>query len=291
VGSGKNDDPALLRVGGRAVAEYVVSPRVDTRLGPRPYLHPVRTLRGTVVTDVLPGDHPHHLGVSMAMQDVNGVNLWGGRTYVRGEGYRWLDNHGQIVHAGWSDCREDRAADWLRWCAPDGRALLDEVRQMRAAPHAADPSAWVLDVRYTLTNSAGGAVFLGSPATNGRPDKAGYGGFFWRAAPGRTRVFDPTTDVEEEVNGSTAEWVALVGAGPGAAYTLVFTGLGEGDHWFVRAAEYPGVCVALAFERVREIGPGQRLARHHRVIVADGERTREEAAVLMAALDPPGSVR
>src|SRR3954452_7057214 len=92
-------EPIALRLpgGGPVVAEYVTEPVVDPVRGPRPFLHPVRTVKGTTVTDVLPEVHTHHLGVSVAMQDVDGVNVWGGRTYVRDQGYQWLDDHGRIV--------------------------------------------------------------------------------------------------------------------------------------------------------------------------------------------------
>lgn len=268
-----------LRVGGVTVAEYVTEPDVDPARGPRPYLHPVRTLRGTVVTDVLPEDHLHHLGVSVSMPDVNGTNFWGGRTYVRDVGYTWRDDHGRIEHVEWLERGDDRLANRMRWVGRDGSTLLEEERTFSAEP-AGD--AWALDVAYRLTNPTAAPVTLGSPATNGRPGKAGYGGFLWRLAPGVPRVFDPAGDAEEDVNGSAAPWVAATGDGD-TPYTLIFTGLGDGDRWFVRAAEYPGVCVALAFERVRRIEPGGSLARRHRVVVADGARTREEAAALAAA--------
>jgi hypothetical protein len=267
----------VLTVGDRPVAHYVTEPDADPRRGPRPYLHPVRTMAGTLVTDVLPEDHPHHLGVSVALQSVArpgepGVNLWGGRTYVRDAGYTWLADHGRIEHAGWIKQENSQLANRMRWLAPDGSVLLDEERVMSATPVDAD--TWRLDVAYTLTNPGRVPVVLGSPATNGRPGRAGYGGFFWRAAPGTARVLDPVSSDEAEVNGSTRSWVALIGADE--AFTLVFSGLGEGDHWFVRAAEYPGVCVALAFEHTRELQPGDSLARAHQILVCDGPRTRAE---------------
>ena len=272
-------DLAALWVDGVEVAEYVTKPVVDPARGPRPYLHPVRTLAGLVVTDVLPEDHPHHLGVSVAMQDVNGVNLWGGRTYVRGTGYTWLDDHGVIEHVEWTDRSADRLTDRLQWRDPEGRTLLVEERTMTAT--GLDARSWVLTFSYALTNPGPGPVRLGSPATNGRPGRAGYGGFFWRLAPGHPRVLDAHTDREDGVNGSTSPWVAVVGeAAPSQPYTLVFAGLGAGDHWFVRAAEYPGVCVALAFEAVRVIGAGQSLHRTHRIVVADGALDRDEIAAI-----------
>jgi hypothetical protein len=268
-------------VGDVAVADYVSEPVVEPTRGPRPYLHPVRTLGGTVVTDILPEDHPHHLGVSVAMQDVNGTNLWGGRTYVRNAGYTWREDHGRVEHVEWVNREDGRLVARLHWLDREGRTLLEEERTMAAVGLAGD--AWVLEIGYRLVNPTEATMTLGSPATNGRPGKAGYGGFFWRLAPGVPYVFDPATDTEEDVNGSAADWVAAVGANPDL-FTLIFTGLGEGDRWFVRATEYPGVCVALAFEAVRRIEPGGALERRHRVIVADGTRTRDEVPALVAAL-------
>jgi hypothetical protein len=92
---------AELTVNDVAVATYVVEPALDIRLAPRPYLHPVRTLGGVVVTDELCFDHPWHLGASLTMADVNGVNVWGGRTFVRDSGYVWLPDHGRVRHDGW----------------------------------------------------------------------------------------------------------------------------------------------------------------------------------------------
>lgn len=271
-----------LRVRGQTVAEYVVDPDVDPRWGPRPYLHPVRTLTGVPVTDTLPEDHRWHLGVSVAMQDVSGTNLWGGRTYVRGTGYTWLDDHGTIVHERWVRRDADGFAEELRWLDPTGRTLLTEERTVRAEEVSGSAPAWRLDFAYRLTAPADRDIVLGSPATNGRPGGAGYGGFFWRAAPGTTRTFTATATGEEEANGSTEPWLALVGETGDAAYTLVLTGLGAGDHWFVRTGIYPGVCAALAFERTLPIPAGAHIHRWHRIVVADGALARDAAADLAA---------
>lgn len=270
-----------LRVGGRTVAEYVVQPEIDPRWSPRPYLHPVRTLGGVPVTDTLPEDHRWHLGVSVAMQDVSGSNLWGGRTYVRDAGYTWLDDHGRITHDTWHRRAEDGFAERLLWRDHAGQTLLTEERTVTAEPVAGRDDTWALEIAYELTAPADRDIVLGSPATNGRPGGAGYGGFFWRVAPGHSRVLTATTDGEEQANGSTEPWLALVGAETaGSAYTLVFSGLADGDHWFARTGIYPGVCVALAFERTLPIPAGQAVRRRHRVVVADGALDREQIAEL-----------
>jgi hypothetical protein len=258
-----------LTVDGVTVASYVVEPEVAPTDGPRPYLHPVRTLAGTLVTDVAPDDHTWHLGVSVAMQDVAGANLWGGRTYVRDQGYTWLDDHGAIVHTGWLPA-DAGIAERLEWRDKAGGVLLTEERHLTtsAATHG-----WELSFGFTLT--ADRPITLGSPATNGRPDGAGYGGFFWRAAPGETHTFTADAEGEAAVNGSAAPWLALTGPGP---YTLVFRGLAGDDRWFVRTGIYPGVCAALAFEHPLVVTPDAPVTRQMTVLVADGLLTRDEVA-------------
>ncbi|MBV1853191.1 DUF6807 family protein [Catellatospora tritici] len=235
-----------LKVGGVTVAEYVVAPDLDPTLSPRPYLHPVRTLAGAVVTDALPEDHRWHLGLSLAVQDVNGTNLWGGRTYVRDQGYTWLDDHGTITHEGFDEAADDRLVQRLAWRDRKGEVLLQERREITAT--LVHSEAWRLSLSWELT--AAERVTLGSPATNGRPDGAGYGGCFLRFAP----VPDPKVSAgelrgEKQVNGCTRERVEW--AVPGWRATL--TGA---SRWFVRTGIYPGVCAAWAYDKVQVIEPG-----------------------------------
>ncbi|MFI5938240.1 PmoA family protein [Actinoplanes sp. NPDC051494] len=261
-----------LSVGGTPVATIVADPQLDIRLGPRPYLHPVRTLGGTVVTDALCEDHPWHMGVSVAMQDVDGVNFWGGRTYVRDQGYTWLDDHGRITPGG-------------EWQDQTGRALLSEKRQVTAA---ATQDGWELTYEYALTAPATRDVTLGSPATNGRPGGAGYGGFFWRGAPvpgAEVVAWTASADGEAAVNGSAEPWVAVRA---GNAYTLVFRGLRDDDRWFVRTGDYVGVCAALAFERPLTIRAGTTLSREIRVSVTDGAAGPPRPLRLRRATPPSG---
>jgi hypothetical protein len=261
-----------LTVGEATVAGYVIEPQLEKELSPRPYLHPIRTLGGTLVSDAVPDDHRWHLGLALGVQDVNGSNLWGGRTYVRGQGYTWLEDHGRITHEGFDEVAADRLVERLAWRDAAGAELLREQRVITA--RAVD-GGWRLTFGWTLTVVCG-PVTLGSPATNGRPDGAGYGGAFFRIAPHDAAPSDavPSDAVpsdtsgtgggprvsageqligEEQVNGSVEPVVRWHGMSGGAPYTLVFEGLGEGDHWFVRTGIYPGVCAAWAFEQVRVI--------------------------------------
>ncbi|MFI7497011.1 PmoA family protein [Streptomyces sp. NPDC049687] len=272
------DSPVVLRVAGRPVGRYVTRPELSARHSPRPYLHPVTTLAGTAVTELTPADHTHHLGVGVAVPDVEGHNFWGGRTYVRDQGPTELDNHGTQRHSSFQLRDPDGFVEELRWIA-SGAELLRERRTV-AATELTD-AAWALDFTFSLTNVTPAPLSIGSPATNGRPGAA-YGGFFWRARKEGSApdVFTADTEGEAEVHGARADWLALAGAG----WTLVFAGATDAtrrDPWFVRAAEYPGVGSSLASEARLPIPPGETAVRRIVTVVADGRLGRDEAAALV----------
>ncbi|MHC0431309.1 DUF6807 domain-containing protein [Streptomyces sp. O3] len=268
-------DALDLRLGGRVVGRCVYRPTLDRDHSPRPYLHPVTTLGGVSVTELMPDDHPHHLGAGVAVPDVAGRNFWGGRTFVRDRGPVALDNHGAQQHEGFPLRDPNGFVEELSWTA-DGTRLLRERRTVTARELTGQ--AWALDFSFALGNATDGPLTLGSPATNGRPGAA-YGGFFWRAPREKETpaVFTARTEGESAVHESTADWVALAGDG----WTLVFAGGDEPtrrDPWFVRAAEYPGVGSSLAHERRTTIEAGGALTRRIVTVVADGRLDRDQAA-------------
>ncbi|MFD4375832.1 PmoA family protein [Streptomyces sp. NPDC058486] len=275
----------VLRAGGRAVAHCVTRPALAADHSPRPYLHPVTTLAGRAVTEVLPEDHVHHLGVSIAVPDVDGSNFWGGRTFVRGRGSVELDNHGVQHHDGFKLCDPDGFVEELSWTA-GGERLLAEHRTVAAV--SLTDTAWALDLTFSVTNVSGRDLSIGSPATNGRPGAA-YGGFFWRAPKEASApvVFGPGAECshadgtgEEAVHGVRADWVAMGGDG----WTLVFAGATEAtrrDPWFVRAAEYPGVGSSLAYGERLAVPAGETFVRRVVTVVADGRLDRDGAAALV----------
>lgn len=269
-------------------------------LSPRPYLHPVSTLAGIPVTDHLPADHPWHLGAGVAIQDVNGANFWGGRSYRRAAGaYVALKDHGHISIDGrrWPDRNTSELS--LRWNGPDGSVLLNERRTFSRS--IVDDRTWRLDIRSELTAVVD--VSLGSPGSHGAAG-SGYGGFFWRLPPaGSPRIFTHDADGERAVHGSVSAWLAwtagfgtvefLRAAGaddaraeaaesaPGVA-TLVFAAPPEAaDPWFVRCAEYPAVGSALAWDKAVEMGAGGSLRRTYTVWIADGALSAADIGQLM----------
>ncbi len=264
-----------MEVGGIEVARAASGGTVAPTLSPRPYLHPVTTLGGTVVTDAMPLDHVWHLGAGVALQDVNGVNFWGGRTYRREEaGYVWRPDHGRIERISSVDDGASRT-ERLTWFGPDGAELLHEERTWSWGP--ADAGAWVLSLSFTLSPAGNRSVSLGSPASNGR-ESGGYGGFFWRLPEAANiTVRTPLASGEEDVHGSTAPWLAWSADFAGRPATLVFTVPPEAnDPWFVRVSGYPGVGSSLAWDTPVVLAPGESLTRSLSVTIADGLATDEQ---------------
>ncbi|MER7546358.1 DUF6807 family protein [Spirillospora sp. NPDC127506] len=264
----------VLRAGAREVAAYVQRGDLRATDAPRPHLHPVRTLGGTVVTEVQPDDHVHHFGAGVAISDVDGVNFWGGSTYVPGEGPKILPNHGRQRR------RELRPVDGgyaesLDWTGPDGTVLAAEERTLTARPV---PGGWALDFAFTLTGRTGRPLVIQSSACKGRAG-AGYGGFFWRAPKDSSGLaaFTGEASGEKAVHGSVTPWLALTSD----AWSLLFVQTAGLDPWFVRVAEYPGAGPALAWDEPLTVP--DRLHRAVTVVVADGRLTPDRARGLAAA--------
>lgn len=250
---------------------------------PRPYLHPVSTRSGTVVTDHLPEDHVWHLGAGVAIQDVDGVNFWGGRTYTReAGGYVWRPDHGRIVITS-SEQAEGSLTERLEWLGPDGQAVLRERRDWNWA--AVDPQTWVLSLGFKLSPAGDRPVSLGSPGSNGRHE-GGYGGFFWRLPAGENvGVRTASASGEAEVHGSISPWLAWSADVGGKAATLVFVAArGSTDPWFVRVSGYPGVGQALAWEEPVIASSEDPVERSITVLVADGRLDTSEIQHLIDSL-------
>ena len=277
---------------GAELFRYVYLPDDPPVESPRPYLHPVRTLAGSAVTDCRPGDHPWHKGISWSLPNVGSENFWGGPTYRRGDGYIQLDNNGTMRHDGFGPVQASRskaggpAANWitlaerLTWVTAAGEALFAEQRHLTADVRA-DGAAWSCVFQTTMRNLGGQTVAIGSPTTEGR-ENAGYGGLFWRgpAAFAGGRVLTPEGAGGDEVMGRRAPWLAF--ATPDA--TLIFRDSpgnpGFPCQWFVRSSPYACVCPAPFFSAEVPVAAGAELTLRYEVIVADGELDIDGCEVL-----------
>ncbi|WP_308249868.1 PmoA family protein [Sphaerisporangium fuscum] len=265
--------------GGVELMRYVYRPEMPAFEAPKPYAHPLRTLRGDVVTAYRPHDHRWHKGLQMTASHLSGQNFWGGGSYVRERaGYVDLPNVGTMRHEEFTSPGRER----LTWHTQAGEHWVDEVREL--AVHDVEDDSWALSISTSMTNVRGEPLRFGSPATEGRP-MAGYSGLFWRGP----RCFTDGQVIAEdgrggpEMMGRTASWLAYTGPHDEVdrASTLLFMAA-PGTTWFVRTTPFAAVNPSLAFHEEVELPAGATWSLRYRVVVADGawDRDRLEEYVL-----------
>lgn len=276
--SGATED---ISVNARTVAVRDDGSAVTPTSAPRPFMHPVRTLGGIVVTDAHPADHDWHLGASIGVQHANGVNFWGGPTYTQDLGYRWRTDHGRIETTALTRTDNGFTAT-ANWITPAEVTLLMEETSWRLHP-SADPRAWRFVTRTTL-RARDEPVELGSPGTNGRVG-GGYGGFTWRF-PSASDVDVRTSGAtgEEATHGTKSPWIAFSARFPDGEATVALAAddpRTASDPWFVRVADYQGIGSALAWTEPVLLDAGASVTLSFRGLVADGRLADAEVASLL----------
>ncbi len=113
----------------------------------KPILFPVNTVDGITVTrgfpfKPVPGDrtdHPHHAGIWMNYESVNGLDFWNNSTAIPPAS---RDKYGTIVHGEITDRQADGNKASLtttsHWNRPDGKTLLDEATKFHFSVNGND---------------------------------------------------------------------------------------------------------------------------------------------------------
>ena len=123
------DDALEYLYDGVPLFRYVYRPQTPQLESPKPYFHPLHTLAGNRVSLFRPTDHLWHHGLAMTFAELSGENFWGGRSYVRGQGYTQLANNGTQRHLAWTEIRLDEGQPHLHEELESLiAALLDRVR-------------------------------------------------------------------------------------------------------------------------------------------------------------------
>lgn len=258
---------------------YVYVPDTPRLESPKPFLHPLRTRSGRVVSLFRPHDHVWHKGIAWSLPHVGDDNFWGGPTYVRGRSYVQLDNNGTQQHRRVVDSGTDGATasftHELDWITQSGRTVLAERRTITAT--LLSDAAWALTFDTRMTNTSGGDLAFGSPTTNGR-ENAGYGGLFWRGPRSFTggTVVTPDGTGGGEWRGSRGEWMAFAGRHDGddaESLVLVVDHVDNPHHpprWFVRSEEFACLNPAPFFSEELVLADSDAVRFRYGVGVADG---------------------
>jgi hypothetical protein len=117
-------------VGGKPFTSYIWPDRVK-----KPVLYPIRSANGTLVTrgwplDPRPGertDHPHHVGLWLTYENVNGVDFWNNSDALNSEDAAKMGTifHRRIVSARSGASGGELVTD-MDWVLPGGKTVLRE---------------------------------------------------------------------------------------------------------------------------------------------------------------------
>jgi hypothetical protein len=235
---------------------------------PKPFVHPLCTPSGTVLTRVSPPDHPWHRGLWFTVKYVDGDNFW-----------EEVPPFGTQVQDG----------DQVRWLRPDGSVALRERRRLTAAILGHD--AWALDWSSDL-DPVTDVVLDRTPYTTW----GGYGGLTLRGAgtwtDTRLLLADGTT--ASRVTGERAPWASLSGPHGGVAVLDAPTNPRAPTPWYgsTRSAVYGGddwsnfLNAAFLFHAPLAVAAGDTLRFRYRVVVHDGHWEGDRVAAAYEAWDP-----
>ena len=286
------DESVTVSAGGSMLFTYVYRPGTAQRESPRPYVHPLRTLGGDLVSAFRPHDHVWHKGISLALPFVGEHNFWGGRTYVHGKHYVQLENNGRADHRamtrlGLTAGGVAELAHGLDWFSQQGAPVITEQRAITA--RVADDLSWVLTFDTRMTNASSADLTIGSPTTRGR-ENAGYGGLFWRGPRSFTGgvIQSPAGAGGDELRGTTAEWFAFRGRHDEtdrASTVLIVDDSDNPRHppqWFARSEQFACLNPAPFFSEELDLPHGATLALRYAVVVTDGDHGDDGTAALAA---------
>jgi hypothetical protein len=146
----QGNEKISVEIDGKPFTEFFIGPDV-----PKPYLAPLRSASGKVVTRSYPmadvpgesHDHPHHRGLWFTHGDVNGYDFWGNEDSQKGAG----KGKGKVVLKKVNKIVSGKNSGYIdatfEWQA-GGATLLIETRRMT---FYSDPRLRIIDFDATLS--------------------------------------------------------------------------------------------------------------------------------------------
>ncbi|MCC6291387.1 MAG: PmoA family protein [Bryobacterales bacterium] len=147
----QGSDRVMVDIGGKPFTALFTS-----AAGTKPYLHPLRTATGVIVTRVWPmeekegeaKDHIHHRGLWFSHGDVNGFDFWANDPSQQ-KGKQGVIRTKRITDLK-SGKKDGAVGATFEWVTPAGKVLVNEARTMTFYSH---PSLRVIDFDILLTST------------------------------------------------------------------------------------------------------------------------------------------
>jgi hypothetical protein len=304
------DRPADRRVdvsiGGQPFTSYIYPESLE-----KPVLYPIRAAGGAVVTRGFPlepkpgehADHPHHVGHWFNYGDVNGYDFWG---YSSDTPAANLPKMGRIVHKAIARISTGKEIGELTvradWVVPGSTLLREETRflfsgasKRRAIDRVTTWTAADKPVTFNDTKEGAFGIRVARALEQPSTEKEIFVGANGEkeAAPrldntGATgRYIGSDGNTGDAVWGTRGPWMGRTGTMAGQPITLAIldhpSNHGYPTYWHARGY---GLFAANPFGRkgydpkqepvTLTLRPGESITFRHRILVLDGQLTREQ---------------
>ncbi|MEP7244168.1 MAG: putative oxidoreductase C-terminal domain-containing protein [Gammaproteobacteria bacterium] len=251
----------------------------DSKIGHKPFFHPLSVPGGAPLTTASPADHPWHYGLWFSWKYINGVNYWEeSRDTGLPEGVtRWTPVSVQTQPDGGANVELE-----LTYTNPSGRVDLAETRLLTISAPAADGS-YTIDWRSTFKAGTAGALLDRTPMP-GEPKGQVNGGYAGLGLPGAQAPLKvsfvssnaPITELESSRARPAASAVAAnfqsngKAAGAIAIYSDPANSQGAAPWYLVNSAQpqMRFMCAAMLAPRPLKLAPGAQLKLHYKIDAA-----------------------
>lgn len=261
---------------GALLFRYTYNPDTPVDESPRPYLHPLCTCRGALLTNFRPNDHRWHHGLSFTLTAVEKDNFWGGPSYRPEDGYQWRADHGRQIHREWSSLEPDLLEHRIDWHGVDGAKRLEEQRILEVTVEG--ENAWSLRWKAELKNVSGRALVFSQYQSGGKLRGSHYTGLQFRGArdlldehgDSAIGIFNAAGVQGDAVHGAASEWMEWRGQKDETQQRVRvrFANNTGSLHWFVRRP-LPLVAFPFHYDSDLTLAAGASLIVDHSLTFVD----------------------
>lgn len=267
--------PGILTVStdaGQDLWSYCFKPATPEKESTRPYIHPLYSIDGDILTNLRPNDHPWHHGISFTLTSVNGVNFWGGPSHRAADSYQWRSDQGIQRHLEWVEKTPERLVERLAWIDPQqsDRIVIEEERTLRTS---LQDEGWQLRWTSQISNPGAEDLVCENYHSLGGLEGSHYSGLQFRGV--REFLHQHGDDLIQmlgesgatelnELHGQEAHWVEWQGQVDTTLRRsrIRFESLSGPIPWFVRPND-PMVAFAPHREKPLTISAGQSTVFDH----------------------------